>query len=284
MYIFLLHLSTFSVHLCPYKKGIQIMEQFVELNHHDHTLRGVLHIPDNQTKQLPFVILLHGFQDDRNEINFVHTELSRRLCELGIASARFDFYGSGESDGTFEDITISSEIEDTKAILDCIKNLDFVDTNKIALHGTSLGGCVATMVAGQCHEDICALSTWCCATDLVYNLQSSMTLCGQDVSSIVTDGYADIEGLRLSEAFYQDALTLDPYKDAKEFDKHVNLIHGDLDTTASCQNSIDLKEIFGERANLLIVEGAEHRFKSIEYREARMKSAIDFFVKELKGE
>ena len=45
------------------------------------------------------MILFHGFCDDRNEINFVHTELSRRLCERGIASVRFDFAGSGDSTG-----------------------------------------------------------------------------------------------------------------------------------------------------------------------------------------
>lgn len=257
------------------------MEKYVETISNGLTLRGMMHVPDNAQNRIPMVILLHGFCDDRNEINFVHTELSRRLCQEGIASVRFDMNGSGESDGLFEDMTVSSEIEDVKAILKFVQSLDFVDTTKIALHGTSLGGCVASMVAGQCKDEIQALSTWCAAPDVIYNLQKHMTLCGQDVSDIEEKGCANVEGLKLSLAFYKDALTLDPYKEAALFDKNVNLVHGDQDITASCQCSYDLKEIYGDRANLLIVSGAEHRFKSFDFREARMSSAIQFLKKEL---
>ncbi len=275
-------MSSISIQCLLYPESEEVnLEQYVELAHHERTLRGMLHIPDNVQGKVPMVILLHGFADDRNEINFVHTELSRRLCKEGIASVRFDLYGSGESDGTFEDVTISNEILDAKAILDSVVQLDFVDPDKVALHGTSLGACVASIVAGQCKEKIQALSCWCIASDLVTNLQEHMTLCGQDVSNLKEDDRADVEGLVFSKAFYLDALTIDPYKEASQFDKHVNLVHGDKDTTASCSCSLRLKDIFQDRANLLIVQGADHRFTSFEYREARMKSAIDFLVKEL---
>ena len=85
------------------------MQKYVEIKRDGLTLRGMLHVPDNVSSKVPMVILLHGFCDDRNEINFVHNELSQRLCDAGIASVRFDMNGSGESDGRFEDMTISSE-------------------------------------------------------------------------------------------------------------------------------------------------------------------------------
>ena len=122
------------------------------------------------------------------------------------------------------------------------------------------------MVAGQCKERIQALSLWCPAPDLVYNLKKHLTLCGQDVSNIEKDGCADVEGLKLSLKFYQDACTLDPYKEASLFDKNVCTIHGDQDITASCEYSYKYKE---------------HRFKSFVFREARMKGALDFLKDEL---
>lgn len=64
------------------------------------------------------------------------------------------------------------------------------------------------MVAGQCKERVQALSLWCPAPDLVYNLKEHLTLCGQNVSNIEKDGCADVEGLKLSLKFYQDACTL----------------------------------------------------------------------------
>ena len=157
------------------------MQKYVEIKRDGLTLRGMLHIPNDVSQKVPMVILLHGFCDDRNEINFVHNELSQRLCDAGIASVRFDMNGSGESDGRFEDMTISSEILDAQAMLEYVRSLDFVDTKKIALHGCSLGGCVASMVAGKCKDQIQALSLWCPAPDLVYNLKEHKTLCGQDV-------------------------------------------------------------------------------------------------------
>ncbi len=257
------------------------MEKYVEIVRDGLTLRGMMHVPDQMEDKVPMVILLHGFCDDRNEINFVHNELSRKLCEAGIASVRFDMNGSGESDGAFEDMTISSEIKDAKAMLQFVQGLDFVDCKKIALHGTSLGGCVASIVAGQCKTEIQALSMWCPAPDLVYNLQENLTLCGQDVSNIEKDGCADVEGLKLSLNFYKDALNLDPYKEASQFDKKVCTIHGDQDITASCQCSLKYKEIFKERAQCTIVKGAEHRFKSFAYRKARMDGALNFLKAEL---
>ena len=209
------------------------MQKYVEIKRDGLTLRGMLHIPKDVSQKVPMVILLHGFCDDRNEINFVHNELSLRLCDAGIASVRFDMNGSGESDGRFEDMTVSSEILDAQAMLRYVRSLDFVDTKKIALHGCSLGGCVASMVAGKCKDQIRALSLWCPAPDLVYNLKEHKTLCGQDVSNIEADGCADVEGLKLSLKFYHDACTLDPYSEASLFDKNVCTIQGDQDITAS---------------------------------------------------
>lgn len=257
------------------------MQKYVEIQRDGLTLRGMLHVPEDREKPVPMVIILHGFCDDRNEINFVHNELSQRLCKEGIASVRFDMNGSGESDGKFEDMTISSEIADAKVMLEYVRSLDFVDKKKIALHGCSLGGCVASMVAGQCKDQIQALSMWCPAPDLVYNLQDHLTLCGQDVSNIEKDGCADVEGLKLSLKFYQDACTLDPFKEAAKFDKKVLTIHGDQDITASCTCSYKYKEIFKERAQCIIVKGAEHRFKSFDYRKARMDGAVNFLKEEL---
>lgn len=259
------------------------MEQYVECKSRGLTLRGMMHIPDGHDGKVPFVILFHGFCDDRNEINFVHTELSRRLCAAGIASVRFDFAGSGESDGRFEDMTVSGEVADGQAILDFVKGLDFVDTRRIALHGLSMGGCVASMVAGLRNEDVCALSLWCPAPDVVYNLRDK-TLCGVDVSDMEERGCADYEGLKVGLAFYRDALTLDPFAVAAKFTKRVNLVHGDEDVTASIQCSRRYKEIYGDRAAFLTVHGAEHRFKSFAFRKARMDSAMAFLTRELLGE
>ena len=259
------------------------MERYVELESRGLTLRGMMHIPEHGAEKIPFVVLFHGFCDDRNEINFVHTELSRRLCEAGIGSVRFDFAGSGESDGRFEDMTVSGEVQDGCAILDYVRGLDFVDIDRIAIHGLSMGGCVASMVAGLRNDDVCALSLWCPAPDVVYNLQKHKELCGIDAHDVEEKGCIDSEGLKVGLNFYLDALKLDPFAVAAGFTKNVNLVHGDADITASIDCSRRYKEIYGDRAQFLTVHGAEHRFKSFDFRRARMDSALAFLKRELLG-
>lgn len=261
------------------------MEQNAAFLSNGKTLKGTLRKPDGASvsSPVPCVVILHGFCDERNELNFVHRELAQRLEEEGIGSFRFDFNGSGESEGRFEDMTISSEIEDAQNALAFVQDLDWVDDSKIGLHGLSLGGCVASMTAGRNPESIAALSLWCPAADLPYNLRKKLLL-GLDVSDVEEKGYMDVEGLKCGVGFYRDAIVLDPYAEAARYTGPVNLVHGSEDITASPECSLKYKEIFGDRANLLIVDGAEHRFTTCEYRQARMESAVSFLSTHLNKE
>ena len=98
------------------------MQKAVEIESRNLTLRGMLHIPDNAPGKVPVVCIFHGFTGTKVEPHFIFVKLSRRLEKTGIASLRFDFGGSGESDGDFEDMTILTELDDAKAILDYAKS------------------------------------------------------------------------------------------------------------------------------------------------------------------
>ena len=87
--------------------------------------------------KVPAVIMLHGFSVDRNELLFSHKILADKLCEQGIASFRFDFMGSGESDGEFKNASVLTEVMDAETILDYVVKLEYVNTEKIAVHGAN---------------------------------------------------------------------------------------------------------------------------------------------------
>lgn len=70
-----------------------------------------------------------------------HIHILPRVLEAnGIACLRFDFYGCGESDGEFEEMTFTGLLEDTQDVYEWLKGQDFVDTDKIILSGQSMGG------------------------------------------------------------------------------------------------------------------------------------------------
>jgi alpha/beta superfamily hydrolase len=88
------------------------MQKAVEIQSRNLTLRGMLHIPEGVSGKVPIVCIFHGFTGNKMEPHFIFVKLSRMLEARGIASIRFDFGGSGESDGDFIDMTISHELEE----------------------------------------------------------------------------------------------------------------------------------------------------------------------------
>src|SRR5579884_4035510 len=95
-------------------------------------LRGMIHRPPRtRGRRQPAVVFFHGFTGDRMESHWIFIKCARALAREGIASLRFDFYGSGESEGTFEEATHQKGI----------------DPGRLGLCGLSLGGCIAACVA-----------------------------------------------------------------------------------------------------------------------------------------
>ncbi len=98
-------------------------------------------------KKCPVVIMHHGFGGCiKNGEDSIFTVLSERLLKSGIASVRFDFGGRGRSGGEYKNVNLFTEINDAIAVLEYVKNLDFV--TEVYILGHSQGGVVGGMAAG----------------------------------------------------------------------------------------------------------------------------------------
>ena len=125
------------------------IEQSVEfLTSAGKTLRGVLHLPAAAPRDpAPAVVLFHGFTGNRMESHWMFVKCSRALAQAGVASLRFDFYGSGESDGEFRQMTLRGEIADGRAAVAFLRTQKGIDPKRVGLQGLSLGGAVAATLA-----------------------------------------------------------------------------------------------------------------------------------------
>ena len=118
------------------------------------TLRGVLEKPVEGP--CPLVIMCHGFGARMDAFPGGWFQAwSDALTAAGFATLRFDFNGHGESEGSFRDMTVFSEVEDAAAFLQYALTLP--DVTKIHLLGHSQGGVVAGMLAGYFHDRISKL-------------------------------------------------------------------------------------------------------------------------------
>ncbi|MBP2034191.1 alpha/beta superfamily hydrolase [Clostridium algifaecis] len=257
------------------------MQKSVEIKNKGLTLRGMVHTPQIITGRIPLVCLFHGFMGNKAEQHFIFVKLSRILENIGIASVRFDFDGSGESDGNFVDMTMSKELDDARAILNYAKSLDFVDTSKIAVLGISMGGAVASMLAGECKDDIKALCLWAPAGNM-----GELVMTGRsenDINGLKERGYYDLDGFAVGKDFVEDVLKLDIFGIAAPYDKNVLIIHGTEDKSVPFTISERYGEIYGTKAVIHAVKGSDHTFDSKEWEDETLEYTAGFLDGELKN-
>ena len=256
------------------------MEKYVELNTDKGILRGMLHIPEvaNETRY-PGVILYHGFSGNRMEPGFMFVRFSRLLAKHGIASVRFDFPGSGESDGIFTDMTISGEIDDAGSILDYFRSLDMIDENRIIILGLSMGGSVAGYLAGSRFSDIKGLVLWAPAGEFRLFIEKREK---QIESGEISGDFMDIGGLLLGQNFVDDARSLNILEKTAEYRGKALVVHGTEDTVVPSAVSEGYLKLFGDRAELVLIDGADHTFQGIPWIEQLFDVSLKFIKGKIK--
>src|SRR5437660_4685795 len=107
-----------------------------------HAVSGILASPPHDSDRL--AVLSHGFLSNKN--SHTNKTLTELLVPQGIATFRFDFFGQGESEGPFEEITVSLAVSQALAALDLMHSKGY---RKLALVGSSFGGLVALLAAAK---------------------------------------------------------------------------------------------------------------------------------------
>lgn len=106
-------------------------------------LRAVFH--GVERKNSPCVIFCHGFTGHRLGPGYLFVKCSRALADAGITSVRFDFRGSGESEGVFNEMNTATMMEDLAAIMETVRKR--FAPEQILLCGHSFGGMIAARSA-----------------------------------------------------------------------------------------------------------------------------------------
>ncbi|MBR0203224.1 MAG: alpha/beta fold hydrolase [Synergistaceae bacterium] len=230
--------------------------------------------PEGNSK-LPMVMILHGFTS-KKEFELLKT-LADELEKNHIASIRFDFNAHGQSEGKFENMTVLNEIEDAKKVYDYVKNLDYVDTEKISVAGHSQGGVVASMLAGELgagkiHKVVLFAPAAVLREDAIRGNVFGVTFdAGNPPESVkIFDGY------NLGRDYVLTAQTLKIYETAEKFTGPVCLIHGTGDRVVPYSYSERYNRVY-RNSELHLLDGIDHGFNS--YWEEAAKIAADFLKK-----
>lgn len=242
-------------------------------NRRNQVLRGIAVMPDGDGA-FPCVVNLHGFGGTKEGPRCLHVAAARALAAEGIASIRFDFYGNGESDGEFEDMTFTSLLEDTEDIWKWTERCSFVDGSRMILSGHSMGGFLAATIAPRLNP--AGLILMCPGKQMWDG-------CGERSRMMEAQGiaYGDIEGLKFSHAFNYDLETYHPFEDAAGYHGAVLIVRGTADQLvddATCETYLALYE--NSRSRFVHIEDGNHNFSGIPCRRELIET-ICLFAKEM---
>jgi dipeptidyl aminopeptidase/acylaminoacyl peptidase len=246
------------------------------------TIRGSLHLPSGKGPH-PGVVIMHGFTGQRLESSFLFREASRSLEAAGIASLRFDFGGSGESDGEFVDMTATTERADALAALDFLRSCDGVDRGRVGLLGLSFGGFMTACTAGARPDQVKAVALWSAAG---FTMQAkTWNHTPEQRQSLKDRGWMDLAGLQLGQGWLDDIAQHDPFDEIGKYGGPVLLVHGTRDGSVPLVEAMHwvrvLKKRPGAITEHLFIDGADHVFMNCDHRRILIPRTVGWFTERL---
>ena len=246
--------------------------RYVEINVGRGCIRGVVNLPDEE-KKYPVLIFFHGFTMDRIGLMRLHELFVRECVEQGIACVRFEFYGCGESDGNFNEMTLSTEMEDARAIWNWTLEQDFTDCEQVLLSGHSMGGLIAHVVAPELQPK--GMLLWSPALTMYYQACLRGRLEGP------TERGFDIAGLELSKEFIEEAKHMNFFDMSKGYEEPVCISWGTEDEVIPVDCAGRYEVLYGDKCDLTLIEGAPHQYTSLKWKRELYDVSLEFLKRQI---
>lgn len=204
----------------------------------------------------PVVIMFHGFGGDIDDRpNSVYQMLSDKLNDRGVATIRFDFNGHGKSGGNFTDMNLFNELCDAIAIIEYVKELQWVE--EIYILGHSQGGVVGGMLAGYYADVVSKLVLLAPAASLKTDAQNGICMraiydANNTPKSVNVDGKHKVGG-----HFFRIAKTLPIHEVTAQFNKDTLIVLGDRDYVINAGEAMKYKRKM-KKCQIEVMEGLDH--------------------------
>ena len=253
--------------------GPTFTEEPVSCVSRGNTLRGVLTLPEGDGP-FPMAILTHGLATDHRWCD----DIAWALADHGVASVRFDFAGTGASDGAQEDMTISSEVYDVAAILDFVEAQDYTDRGNIIMVGKSMGGVDVLLASLGRQDQVKALVLWYPGFS-VTELARRGFLLGQPFFPFDPPDSITVSGYTFGQAFIREAQAMDWEDACRRYQNPVLILHGDRDIVTPLPASIVASQTFPD-CRLTVIPGGMHGFFGFQELYA-LGEMLDFVLEQI---
>lgn len=208
----------------------------------DETVIGIHYGADSND----WLLFCHGFRSNKDD---GYDRRCRRAAKEGYNAVRFDFRGCGESDRDFIEHTLSTRLEDLRAVV------EYFDPESYVPFGFSFGAKVAFWTAARDDRAEAVLARAPATYDL--GMEDRRTI-------IESEGVYDYEDSHhaIDERLLDDLEQYDFADAAAEIDVPVAIFHGSADRKIPFELSLRATEDLDTEVLLQKLPGEGHRFSS----------------------
>ena len=236
---------------------MHIREEVHRVQVGDQKLALVLHLPPRIPA--PCVVACHGLGASKDSNKYLL--LGREFPRVGQALCRFDFRGSGESDGAYAETTVATRVADLKAVLDFLAEHPAL-SGRVGLLGSSMGGFIALHVAAS-RRPAMPVVTWNAPATLRGLLKSSSS---------------DLAGL--GRAFF-DELDTGAFADTPAGVGLSLTIQAERDEVVPPSHGRLLFDRAAAPRDLHILKGADHRLSEMPHRMEALTLSLSWLTRYL---
>lgn len=226
----------------------------------DHRLSAMIHVNSYTMYQTPIVICCHGFTSEKIGSNQLMLNLAKTITAAGLIALRFDFTGSGESEGEFAtDTVVSKWRQDLIHVVNWVRSRPEFEGLPVYLLGHSLGGLIVLSHQDSPIAGRIVLAPVVHPVDNFRNILGpalwQQSLAGKDVANFLGKGFT------IGPNFVADLVEnqYEPLRRISELSAPLLVVHGSQDLVVPPVGSEELYRQYNGAKELAVIE-ADHVF------------------------
>jgi len=242
-------------------------------------LAGVLYEPPVPRGLGPAVLMLHGLEERPAEVDLFQP-IAQELADAGLAALSLSFRGTGESEGTGQEMTVDELVSDARTGLSYLLCHPLVDPGLVCVLGHGFGATVSACLA---HEErgICSAALLAPAYSPEPVIETSRRAGG-----LLWPFSRKTPGITLSAGFPEEWAQRGLPCAYHELRIPAMLVHGNRDQNVPISHSHQIRtamEPNGRQFKLVSIEGGDHWFSHREWRRMIAREVRQWFCDTLDG-
>lgn len=249
-------------------------------NRFGEKLEALIRMPDGEGK-FAAILLVGGFGSTLHEDHNSYDELAGRLVNAGFITLQFTFAGKGNSEGSYEEMTVARQGKQVEDVLSWFKNQDQVDSTRIGVFAQSFG------VASVLNADLQKIKSICLLGGVYYpsKMSEAFEQNGRyDPTGISFRNHTNGTQSKVGPEFWKAIEDFNTEQFCKRLTMPVYILHGDSDKKISMEDSQKAFHFFtSPKKKLKIYSGGDHPMVQVPrpLREEFLQDVVNWFKETL---